>query len=409
VEPLLEALARSTESEPRFDIIYALGEIGDARAVQPLVSVLKADSKLGSHAADALAKVGDRRAVDPLIRALKEDDERRYRAAAALAEIGDPRAIEPLLQALHDAGTHRRYIIATALIRIGDERLVEPFAESLQRSEPGYESIAIGFLGERGDLRALEPAVERLREVNRKDNVSTLLSGDLAAYTMAAIAIRHGADRIRHLVSDPHRRVRAAAAQAMAEVAKKRYELLLDGPRRSNSVKPSSRAGSDLLAEIRSAGSRARSGDQQALQRLKTGLKSPVVDLQIAAIAELARSQQSQPEIVTDLKQALAEASSPTVKLKITGELAKAQDLNALKNLRQYLKSEDPVERIYAGQILGQEGPQGVAKELVAALEDDDTLARVNAATAIIRILSAQAAADRGAESSADVHQDDAE
>lgn len=53
----------------------ALGEIGDARAVEPLIQTLEdRDSLVAGKAAQALGRIGDARAVEPLIQALKDGD-----------------------------------------------------------------------------------------------------------------------------------------------------------------------------------------------------------------------------------------------------------------------------------------------------------------------------------------------
>ncbi len=89
----------------RSNAAEALGEIGDARAVEPLIQALLGDESEGvrGEAAGALGHIGDARAVEPLIQALKDEDWWvRKEAAWALGKIGDERAIEPLTQALND-------------------------------------------------------------------------------------------------------------------------------------------------------------------------------------------------------------------------------------------------------------------------------------------------------------------
>jgi len=67
----------------------ALGELGDARAVGPLIVALQdGDVEVRRAAAWALGEIGDARAVDPLIAALRDEDVEVCRAAArALGEI----------------------------------------------------------------------------------------------------------------------------------------------------------------------------------------------------------------------------------------------------------------------------------------------------------------------------------
>jgi HEAT repeat protein len=99
VDPLVEAL-RDEDARVRSYAACALGEIGDPRAVDPLIYALQdedEESDVRSGAARALGEIGDPRAVDPLVEALQDEDENvRLRAAWALGEIGDARAIEPL-------------------------------------------------------------------------------------------------------------------------------------------------------------------------------------------------------------------------------------------------------------------------------------------------------------------------
>jgi HEAT repeat protein len=82
--------------------MYALGEIGDTRAVEPLADKLASEStEVRVSAASALGQIGDTKAVDPLIRALGDTDSTvRGNAAYALGEIGDTRAVQPLINAL---------------------------------------------------------------------------------------------------------------------------------------------------------------------------------------------------------------------------------------------------------------------------------------------------------------------
>ena len=57
------------------EIVTALGKIGDARAVEPLITVLKdVNSNTREGAAIALGRIGDARAIEPLEQALTDDN-----------------------------------------------------------------------------------------------------------------------------------------------------------------------------------------------------------------------------------------------------------------------------------------------------------------------------------------------
>ena len=90
VERYIQAL-KDRDSDVREDAAEALGMIGDARAVEPLIQALKDDisSDVREEAAEALGMIGDARAVEPLTQALKDrDSDVREEAALALARIG---------------------------------------------------------------------------------------------------------------------------------------------------------------------------------------------------------------------------------------------------------------------------------------------------------------------------------
>ena len=102
---LLKALEYQKHWRVRRDAAEALGQIGDARAVGPLIAALRDDiSSVRQAAAEALGQIGDTSAVEPLIAALRDASLGVRRAAAdALGQIGDRRALEPLVAALREA------------------------------------------------------------------------------------------------------------------------------------------------------------------------------------------------------------------------------------------------------------------------------------------------------------------
>ena len=83
----------------RMDAAIALGEIGDVRAVDPLIEALAdPDYRVRREAARGLGKIGDACAVDPLIKTLSDKDWRvREVAIESLEKIGEP-VVEPLIK-----------------------------------------------------------------------------------------------------------------------------------------------------------------------------------------------------------------------------------------------------------------------------------------------------------------------
>jgi HEAT repeat protein len=135
VEPLLWALFNDHDQAIREDVVRALGQLGDGRAVEFLVTIMK-ESGLRTLAVEALGKIGDRRAVPVLIAVLEEsdrpvmsravngcgdnwDEEMNTKGAAvrALGSLNDEAAIPALLKALDQTVT--RADAASALVSFG--------------------------------------------------------------------------------------------------------------------------------------------------------------------------------------------------------------------------------------------------------------------------------------------------
>lgn len=118
----------------RQDAVQTLGEIGDPRAVEPIIDLIGKSGGIHSKVIiNALCKIGDSRAVEPLILLLTNGlwYEQGY-AAEALGEMGDPRAFIPVIETLRnnqDYFTRRKVIIA--LGKLGDKRASGPLNDVL--------------------------------------------------------------------------------------------------------------------------------------------------------------------------------------------------------------------------------------------------------------------------------------
>lgn len=103
-----------------------------------------------------IEKMGRKKDVRGLIKALEYENfwDVRSSAAVALGNIGDARAVEPLIQALSDSTKFVRRDVAKVLGNIGDARAVEPLIQALTDSDSDISSYAAEALGNIGDARA---------------------------------------------------------------------------------------------------------------------------------------------------------------------------------------------------------------------------------------------------------------
>jgi len=148
VDELIQQLNQD-DTIARLHAVKALGEAKDARAVSPLIAILK-DPKCGVTAANALAKIGQP-SVAPLSTSLKDNSSvARKNAAIALGKIKDARAVSPLITALNDDNPIVRRNAARALGEIHDKSAVEPLTAALKDGSPVVRRNAALALKEMG-------------------------------------------------------------------------------------------------------------------------------------------------------------------------------------------------------------------------------------------------------------------
>ena len=114
ISPLIDT--RSGIFRPDF-AIEALGEIGDSRAVEPLLEYMKRTGEsCPPSVASALGRLGDKRAAEPLIARLNET-QLGAASALALTEILGQKAIEHVVPLLPKWGAYNELI--TAILKLG--------------------------------------------------------------------------------------------------------------------------------------------------------------------------------------------------------------------------------------------------------------------------------------------------
>jgi HEAT repeat protein len=135
IEALCTAIKYKRRSSVVWNLIQALADIGDARAVEPLIALLHRSRKYkyrGVNIVDALGKINDGRAADGLVMALK--DKNRSVRQYAVDALNKPwmvyqngQMVEALVATLNDARRDVREVVVQALgnIDIGDARAVE--------------------------------------------------------------------------------------------------------------------------------------------------------------------------------------------------------------------------------------------------------------------------------------------
>jgi len=119
VPGLIKVLGQSRDTRTQDAAAKALADIGD-QAVLPLIAALTRTSpRLRFAASRILGQLGDRRAVEPLIAALYDRDMHVCEAAAqSLRAIGAPEASEALTA--HDVVVRAVELAALTALQVGD-------------------------------------------------------------------------------------------------------------------------------------------------------------------------------------------------------------------------------------------------------------------------------------------------
>ncbi len=164
--PKIQLMLDDPRAHVRATAIGALQAMNRCDAMPVIRRWLSDDAMPVRHsAANAAGHCRDRESVPGLIPLLASDEEIRP-IVRAMGAIGDARAVEPLLQAFGLVRCFYRGPVAAALGQLGDPRAVDPLIAALTRTKSAPEDDcaeveAIDALGEIGDPRA-RPALEAI-------------------------------------------------------------------------------------------------------------------------------------------------------------------------------------------------------------------------------------------------------
>jgi HEAT repeat protein len=255
VKPLIAAL-KDENVCVRFWAAKTLGEIKDARAVEPLGTLLKdKKSKIQQIANEALHKtienmkdkqetkhlldvlkskecvvrlmavkalqdIKDISIVEPLIHCLEDDDRAvREQAAEILGKIKDSRAVGPLISTFLNGDRDIQKSARKALVNIG-EPAVEPLILSLTNEKPQIRTMSASILGDIGDSHAVIPLIDSLQDESWNVRYE-------AAKALGKIKDPHAVEPLIDAMNDKSTDVRANATKALAEIGIPALESLI--------------------------------------------------------------------------------------------------------------------------------------------------------------------------------------
>ncbi len=195
----------------RKDAAITLGEMGDERAIAPLLTALRdSEWNVREAAQDALAQIGPP-AVESLIKALREYQIRTF-VIQVLGKIKDERVLDPLMVQLRNE--EFKDVATKALVELGLPA-VERLMAVLNDKDKNVRKHAVIALGEIGVSEAIEPLIDATRDEDWMVRLQAIAALDL-------IGDDRGKPAVKALTKDPDFAVQMRAERIIWEWKKKR-------------------------------------------------------------------------------------------------------------------------------------------------------------------------------------------
>ncbi len=209
-DPELLAAAEDLASE-RWEALAARGPDALVLVLGALGSsgLDRTSAQTRASAAWVLGELGDQRAFEPLVSALRDPIPRvQASAALALGRLGDQRAEPHLVRAYASLAPEVRVACLKALGEIGTDLATRLFAGALDDPSPEVRAVALTLLGRRDELAAADWLVQKLYEPDQEEKLS-------AIEALVDLGARRGIDGLVFCLSDASPAVRKAAWDAL--------------------------------------------------------------------------------------------------------------------------------------------------------------------------------------------------
>lgn len=392
VEPTLLAMSKSSQNPA---VLCDAAQIFGRRKARSTVSTLAewvthSDDNVAVAAIEALGRIGGAAAVEPLLSTVHTKNFfRTFPAIVVLGASGDPRAIEPLVELLGEP--HYAAEAASALGRTGQVNAVAPLARLLVHANHGLARAAARALTElrarnverAGDPDATPNAVRQaLKNERNIGSLETPLEGADLQDTIALATVlgwMHRESGVAALLAllDAAPNVAESAVEALRSLGQADDSLLRNAIRTGDSVRRGRLL--PLLGARRSV-----VGD------LLVCLDDPDASVRAQACDALARI--GDPSVVSKLF-ALIGDHDPRVSQAAAGAVQSLGSDDAKAHALAAARSTDARTRRAALRILSYFGyPEGL-DVLLEAIDDDDERIRDAATSGLALLDDARAAA----------------
>jgi len=366
----------------------------DPEAVPALIALLESKSDdVRSAAAFALGRIGDRRALDPLLKAARDRDELVCaRALEALGLLGDGKALDALVKATGDRRVRVRSAAVEALGRIDGQRSVEALVLLMDSDKHDCRKAAVRALGERGALRPLidrvlnrhsvwKAAAESLEKIggpkvlDAMAEAARLDQGDVSNWGASGLAASE-ADRAVDLMVESlggHPSAREVLVEALSRRAQRKHLLVLAKLAKGGSGEDARRAAVKVLGKRRFAPAAA----------MLVGLALRAEEDELAWTAAEALGAIGDKTLAPKFIEPLQDEDE-VLRRRAAFALGHLGADDGLEPLTAFLaRSPDDEDRLVAAEALARLNRPEVLDSLLALLRNEDSGVRERAAVAL--------------------------
>ncbi|MHB9134107.1 MAG: HEAT repeat domain-containing protein [Armatimonadota bacterium] len=454
VEPLIALLKTEKEDGIRALIVSTLNDLKDIRVVEPFVTLLKGPLNMArGWATEMLCQIGDRRAVRPLLEIIKKGG---YPTSPTFMNFGilptllDDAARQELRTLLTDNNLETRAVAGHILLQCGDETALSQLVALTRGNDARAGAMAITALcgmkgtpmaskaveallplidtpardnlfnitlalGEFSDPRAVAPLIKILESQGIDDSIFDVVAG-----TLGKIKDHRAVEPLLRALNNPSEQVCRAAISALGEIG---------DPRAISAIRPFANQDKPQLIRRTSILVLCRLGDPATRQAVQADLNSKDAQVQMSAIAIL----QANPDtsfvsiLIERLNTStgidkvraifwLQDSRDPRTVQPVTACLqdpradVRAAALQVLLGLREHqvpyanpeplvktlcamLKGYPVAERLQVIALLGAIGDRRAVEPLLASTKDEHSLIRERTVEALGKIGDRQAAA----------------
>jgi HEAT repeat protein len=380
LDALIGFVAERSDDDPDAcgDLVAILGRQRPTKAVEPVIKALSSSSpRLRREAARALGEIGDPRSVDPLLSRLRDKDpspEVRREAILALGRMRAANALEPIVETMDDPTDDVRVASVWALGQIGTEEIVNPLSAALRKAQVASIDAAY-WLGETRSKAAVAP----LGALILQSDIDLELKRAVAR-ALARIATEDVVPFLMDLLQDNDASVKVIAATALGQMKSatataKLIERLID-----NKEAPSVRsAAASSLGLIKA---------ETAVQPLIEALDAPEAEVRLTVAQSLFHI--GERKVVKELVKLLNDPT-PEVRKYCACALGRSKYEQAVEDLTRLLqdKTVKAAEvRLMVIWALGEIGCERAADELLPFLRDSDEQIQTAAVRALARMQS---------------------